>query len=167
MVLDLLAGGRFVQVGILVPDLHKALDDYTRAFGLGPWIGFHFTRETVQDFTYRGQPVDYSIDIALTGEGPQVELVQVHGEASLYHEWIEAHGYGVQHLGARVDDIAEARDALLSQGYELLQSGHGYGRDGDGAFAFFDTLADFGFLLEVIQVPKVRRDADFVWPPTG
>lgn len=164
---NLLAGGRLVQVGIVVPDLRQALDRYSRAFGLGPWIGFHFTAENVQDFTFRGKPVDYSIEIALTGEGPQVELVQVHGEASLYHEWIEAHGYGVQHLGARVDDIDEARNALLSQGYELLQSGHSYGKEGDGAFAYFDTLADFGFLLEVIQVPRVRREPDFVWPPVG
>jgi methylmalonyl-CoA/ethylmalonyl-CoA epimerase len=161
---ELLGSGRLFQIGIVVPDLEKALDRYSTAFGLGPWIGFHFTPATVQDFTYRGRPADYSMDIALTGDGPQLELVQVHGQSSLYQEWIDAHGYGIQHLGARVDDAAAVTDELVEAGYEIIQSGHGYGKEGDGRFVYFDTVADFGFILEIIEVPRARREPDFVWP---
>lgn len=56
---------------------------------------------------------------------------------------------------------------MVSAGYDLLQSGHGYGLDGDGGFAFFDTIDDFGILLEGIEVPRRRRPPDGVWPPTS
>lgn len=157
--------GELFQVGIVVPDLRKSLEVYSRQFGLGPWIGFHFTPDSVKDFTYRGRPADYSMELAMTGTGPQIELVQVHGEHSLYHEWIERHGYGIQHFGARVPDMAAATETMTKQGYEIVQSGHGYGAEGDGAFTYFDTLDDFGFILELIQVPRTRREPDFVWPP--
>ena len=81
----------------------------------------------MRDFTYRGQPADYSIDIAMTSSGPQVELIEVHGEYSLYHEWTNAHGYGIQHLGIRVPDMAPVKEEMLAAGYEVIQSGHGYG----------------------------------------
>jgi catechol 2,3-dioxygenase-like lactoylglutathione lyase family enzyme len=164
--LQLLSAGRLFQIGIVVPDLRKSLDLYSRAFGLGPWIGFHFTPENVKDFTYRGRPANYSIDIALTVDpSPQVELIQVHGAMSLYHEWIERHGYGVQHLGVRVDDARAVTKEMVAAGYEVIQSGHGYGAEGDGMFVHFDTMADFGIITEVIEVPKARRTPDFVWPP--
>lgn len=164
MKLPILADAAIVQIGIVVPDLREGLRTWSGALGLGPWIGFHFTPETVCDFTYRGKPADYSIDIAMTGAGPQVELLQVHGENSLYHEWTDVHGYGIQHLGVRVADMAPARQRMLDAGYELIQSGHGYGADGDGAFAYFDTLRDFGTIFELIQVPSRRRTPDFTWP---
>lgn len=163
----LLSAGQLMQIGIVVADMEAALERYSAMFGLGPWIGFRFTPETVKDFTYRGRPAEYSIDIALTGQGPQVELVQVHGERSLYHEWTDVHGYGVQHLGVRVEDVDAATAAMVDAGYEILQSGHGYGAAGDGAFVYFDTLADLGVIVEAIQVPRDRRQPDFVWPPAS
>ncbi len=165
--LPLLATGTLIQIGIVVPDMDTALERYSSSLGLGPWIGFHFSPETVRDFTYRGNPADYSFDIALTGQGPQVELIQVHGDHSLYHEWTDKHGYGIQHLGVRVEDAAATTAELVTAGYEILQSGNGYGLNGDGAFAYFDTHDDFGMILEIIQVPAERREPDFVWPPTG
>ncbi|HEY4022192.1 MAG TPA: VOC family protein, partial [Pseudonocardiaceae bacterium] len=142
-----------MQIGIVVPDMEEGLTRWSTALGLGPWIGYHFTPRTVQDFTYRGKAAEYSIDIAMTSSGPQVELIEVHGDHSLYHEWTNVHGYGIQHLGIRVDDIAPAKAELLAAGYELIQSGHGYGAAGDGEFAYFDTVDDFGTIFELIQVP--------------
>lgn len=49
-------------------------------------------------------------------------------------------------------------------GYDVLQSGRGYGLDGDGGYAYFDTERDFEVIVEAIEVPKRRREPDFVWP---
>lgn len=163
-VLHRLAAGQLFQIGILVPDLHRALDGYSKAFGIETWIGYHFTPNNVLDFTYRGNPVEYSVDLAMGSGTPQVELLQVHGDDSVYHEWIREHGYGVQHLGVRVGDMRGVTDEMVAAGYPVLQSGRGFGADGDGAFAYFDTQADFGFIVEAIEPPKVRRRPDFVWP---
>ncbi|HEY3716148.1 MAG TPA: VOC family protein [Jatrophihabitantaceae bacterium] len=165
--LPFLAQSQIVQIGIVVPDLRQGLAVWSTALGLGPWIGYHFSPDTVQDFTYRGQPADYSIDIAMTGSGPQVELIEVHGEHSLYHEWTDLHGYGIQHLGIRVQDMAPVKEEMQAAGYEILQAGHGYGAAGDGAFVYFDTLKEFGTIFELIQVPEQRREPDFVWPPAA
>lgn len=162
--LPFLSQSHIVQIGIVVPDLEKGLEQWSAALGLGPWIGYRFTPDSVQDFTYRGRPADYSIDIAMTSSGPQVELVQVHGDTSLYHEWTDVHGYGIQHLGIRVEEMGPVKEEMLAAGYELVQSGHGYGAAGDGEFAYFDTVADFGTMFELIQVPTERREPDFVWP---
>lgn len=162
--LPLLASGTLMQVGVVVPDLDAALERYSTAFGLGPWIGFRLTPDNVRDLTYRGRAADYGIDIALTGMGPQIELIQVRGENTLYHEFIDRHGYGIQHLGVKVDDAVATTDELVAAGYEVLQSGHGYGSNGDGRFVYFDTVADLGWILEIIQPPAVRREPDFVWP---
>ncbi len=165
--LPFLSQSRIVQIGIVVPDMAKGLRAWSAALGLGPWIGYHFTPDTVRDFTYRGRPADYSIDIAMTSSGPQVELIEVHGERSLYHEWTDVHGYGIQHLGIRVAEMAPVKQEMLAAGYELIQSGHGYGAAGDGEFAYFDTSRDFGTIFELIQVPEQRREPDFSWPAAG
>ncbi len=69
---------------------------------------------------------------------------------------METHGEGLHHLAydvASIDDgIAEMRDL----GYALIQYGAGYGLDGDGAFAYFDTEADLGTIIE-LRVPPLRR----------
>jgi hypothetical protein len=147
--------------------MKKGLQAWSAALGLSPWIGYHFTPDTVRDFMYRGRPAGYSIDIAMSSSGPQVELVEVHGEHSLYHEWTDVHGYGIHHLGIRVADMAPVKEEMLAAGYELIQSGHGYGAAGDGEFAYFDTSADFGTIFELIQVPEQRREPDFGWPAAG
>lgn len=165
--LELLPGGRVFQIGIVVPHLERALDLYTRALGVGPWVRYHYTPDNVVDFTYRGRPAAYSIEIALTGDSPQVELIEVHGQPSLYHEWIEDRGYGLHHVGVRVDSIRDLTAEMTTAGYAVLQSGHGYGLDGDGGFAYFDTLDDLGIIIEGIEVPRRRRPPDGVWPPSS
>ncbi len=37
--LPLLSQSRIVQIGIVVPDMTKALQTWSAALGLGPWIG--------------------------------------------------------------------------------------------------------------------------------
>jgi catechol 2,3-dioxygenase-like lactoylglutathione lyase family enzyme len=161
---DLLRGARVYQLGLLVPDLREALAGYSRFLGLGPWVRYVYGPDTVRDFTYRGRPVGYSIEIALTGRSPQVELIEVRGRPSLYHEWIDTRGYGLHHVGVEVGSLAAAVEEMTAAGYQVLQSGHGYGLDGDGGFAYFDTLDELGVIVEAIEIPERRRPPDAVWP---
>jgi len=156
-----LSEGRVFQVGIVVPDLRAAVRRYSDWLGLGPWLGFRFDHETVRDFTYRGAPASYSIDLAMTVDAqPQVELLEIHGEPSPYH------GGGLHHLATRVPDLAAVTVELAAAGCEPICSGHGFGADGDGAFAYFDTEPVLGVLLECIEAPRARREPDFVFAAT-
>jgi methylmalonyl-CoA/ethylmalonyl-CoA epimerase len=156
------------QVGIIVPDLDEAVAVYTRRLGLNNWMGYIYSPESVQNFTYRGKPGDYAIKIALAGERPQIELVELPARTpNLYAEWVETRGYGLQHLGFIVPRLNDAVERMTRLGFEVIQQGTGYGLDGDGGFAYFDTVAHLGVLVEAIERPARRRVPDLAWPTDG
>jgi catechol 2,3-dioxygenase-like lactoylglutathione lyase family enzyme len=155
------------QVGILVDDLESALSRYDSLWGGGPWRCFRYAADTIPVVTYRGEPGRYSIWLAINQTTPQIELIHPVTGPSIYDEWIDRRGPGLHHLGFWVDSLDEAVSAMEAAGYPLLQSGSGYGLDGDGGYAYFDTERDFDVVLEAIEVPARRREPDFVWPRAG
>ena len=46
-----------------------------------------------------------------------------------------------------------------------MQSGRGYGRLGDGGFAYLDTERELGLILELIEIPKERIPPEAEFPP--
>jgi hypothetical protein len=50
---------------------------------------------------------------------------------------------------------------MQALGYEMVQSGRGYGVHGDGAFAYFANADRLATLIELIQLPRER------YPPEG
>jgi methylmalonyl-CoA/ethylmalonyl-CoA epimerase len=107
--------------------------------------------------SFRGAPGSFAMRLALAGSNPQIELIQPLSGPSLYHEWLAERGEGLHHLGMRVGDLAAAVGELERSGHRVLQSGRGYGQDGDGGFAYLDTTAELGVVLELIEAPAVRR----------
>jgi methylmalonyl-CoA/ethylmalonyl-CoA epimerase len=162
--IETLAGQPVGQVGIIVPDLERALERYSSLWGLGPWACYLYGPATVPRLTYRGEPGRYSMRIALAGEAPQIELLESLEGPSIYEEWLESRPQGLHHLGVYVESLNEAIESMSAAGYDLLQSGAGYGLDGDGGYAYFDTERDFGVIVEAIETPGRRREPDFIWP---
>ncbi len=144
------------QIGLVVSDLDAALRKYVEILGMAPWICLTHGPDTVPRLEYRGRPASFSMRAALSASTPQIELIQPLTGPNIYFDWMETHGEGLHHLAydvASIDDgIAEMRDL----GYALIQYGAGYGLDGDGAFAYFDTEADLGTIIE-LRVPPLRR----------
>jgi methylmalonyl-CoA/ethylmalonyl-CoA epimerase len=163
-VIDVLAGRPISQVGIVVRDLEHALEGYSARWGLGPWAGYLYGPSTVPRLTYRGEPGRYSMRLALAGRSPQVELLQPLEGPSIYHEWLDSGRAGLHHVAVLVDTLEAAIQSMGAAGYDVLQSGQGYGLDGDGGYAYFDTESDFDVIIEAIEVPQSRRRPDFVWP---
>ena len=97
------------------------------------------------------------------GGSPQVELLQALEGPSIYHEWLDSGRVGLHHVGVLVETLDAATESMRRAGYDVLQSGRGYGLDGDGGYAYFDTERDFEVIVEAIEVPKRRREPDFVW----
>ena len=52
--------------------------------------------------------------------------------------------------------LAEMVEPMRTAGYELVQSGSGYGLDGDGAYGYFDTTAALHVYTELIEPPARR-----------
>jgi 4-hydroxyphenylpyruvate dioxygenase-like putative hemolysin len=95
----------------------------------------------------------------------QIELVESLRGPNLYEEFLEQCGEGVQHLGIWVTDIASATQQMQALGYAMVQSGRGYGVQGDGAFAYFATADRLSTLIELIQLPKERYPPEATYPP--
>jgi len=152
------------QIGIVVADLDAAFPRYEREWGLSSWRGYVYGHDTIPCTSYLSEPGRYRVRIAISATTPQIELIEVLEGPSIYDDWIEQHGEGLHHLGFWVDSLDDGVAAMRADGYEPTQTGGGYGLDGDGGYAYFDTVAAFGVILELIEVPKRRRDPDFVWP---
>ncbi len=152
------------QIGIVVPDLEAAVERYDVLWGGGPWRGFTYGVGFIPEVRYRGEPATHTMRIAINGLTPQIELIQPLEGPSIYHDFLEQGGHGLHHLGFWVDSIEDAVSSMTKAGYDCTQAGFGYGLDGDGGYAYFDTERDFGVILEAIEIPKRRREPDFTWP---
>ena len=159
--------GKIAQVAFVVRDLEAKMRAFWEDFGIGPWSIYRFEPPRVKDMTYRGKRQDFSMRVAFGMCGDlQIELVQSLRGPNLYEEFLEQCGEGVQHLGIWVPDIAPALQQMQALGYEMVQSGRGYGVHGDGAFAYFATADRLSTLIELIQLPQERYPPEATYPAT-
>lgn len=89
---------------------------------------------------------------------PQFRTHRPGEEPNVYTEHLDVHGEGLHHLGYFVDDIEMAIAEMQALGYEVVQAGRGLGVDGDGAYAYFDTVDALGCMLEAIEPPRRLPD---------
>lgn len=156
---------RVDQVCVVVRNLHRAMEQYHRLLGVGPWRVYTFGAPRVKQMTYRGQPADFRMNVALTQCGAvQLELIEPLQGPTIYHEMLERHGEGIHHFGVWVPSLDEAVAQARAAGFEVIQSGRGYGVQGDGGFAYLGTEETLGAIFELIEVPSERYPPDEVYP---
>lgn len=156
------------QIALVVKDLDKTVKNYWEKFGIGPWH-FYTYGQAPTDFThseYHGKPADFKMRLALTYFGPtRIELIE-HAEGdTIYKDFLEQHGEGVQHLGIVVDDMEKALQDAQEAGLKIVMQGAGYGPDRDGRFVYLATEEEFGTTFELIERPQKRHKPEKVYPP--
>jgi methylmalonyl-CoA/ethylmalonyl-CoA epimerase len=151
------------QVGIVVGDLERGVREYNGLLGLSSWSVYTYGPDFIPELTYRGAKGRFSMRIALSRSDPVVELIEPISGPSIYDEWLEEHGEGLHHIGVEVPALADATATAAEAGFEVLQSGRGYGLDGDGGFAYLDTLERLRIIVELLEFPARRRDPETVW----
>ena len=153
------------QIAYVVKDLDEIVKNYYEYFGIGPWHFYTYEKPFVKDMTRDGKPADYSMRVALSYFGPtRIELIQQLEGDTVYRDFIEKHGYGVQHLGVLVDDMDAAIKEAEEAGFPMIMDGSGFGPDGDGHYAYLDTEELLGTTLELIQRPKGRKKPEKIYP---
>lgn len=155
------------QVAFVVRDLDRALSAWS-AVGVLPWRVYTFASDRLQYMAIRGIERPHAMRLALCSVGPTTyELIEPLYGPSIYAEHLERCGEGLHHLGYYVDDIEAAAAAMADRGYALLQAGRGFGVDGDGAYAYFDTVRDFGCILEAIVGPRRMPEPERIFPESS
>ncbi|MEU0156230.1 VOC family protein [Micromonospora fulviviridis] len=154
-------------MAFLVEDLEVAARRWRAVYRDEEWRTYTYTPDVMKNCTYRGEPGRYEMRLALVGSSPQLELIQPIAGPSIYHDWIREHGYGLHHFGFFVPSVDETVRQLEAQGHPSIQSGSGYGLDGDGGYAYFDFEDTYGVVLEAIGVPKRRRPSEQIFDSTN
>lgn len=157
------------QTAFVVPDLDTAVGNYAHVFGIGPWQFYTYERPLVPYMTYYGEPADYAMRLALSYFGPsRVELIECVRGPTVYEDFVEKHGYGVQHLGFLTSDMKKSLAEARQAGFSVTMEGAGFGVDGDGYYAYLDTEEAFGVVLELIERPRRKPSPERVYEaPSG
>jgi methylmalonyl-CoA/ethylmalonyl-CoA epimerase len=130
------------QIGIVVRDLQRTMEQYHELLGWGPWDVYEYTAPWLHQCEIRGEARDYTMIGAEAMIGNiVVELIEP-TSPSPYTEWLEERGEGLHHLlvgwagdyqaqpsggAAATDDLEERatrlREAFEGQGIGVLMSG--------------------------------------------
>ncbi len=153
------------QIAILVPDIDKAVENYWKRFGIGPWHIYTYGKPLVKRMTRNGKPYDYKMKVALSYIGKmRIELIEPLEGDTVYSEFIEEHGYGMHHIGVLTDNMQESLEQAEECGIAMTQDGAGFGPDDDGHYAYLDTENLLGTTVELIERPKRRNPPERIYP---
>lgn len=114
------------QVCIVTHDLKGTVQELTQRFGIGPFKCWDHTPKSLVDTEFRGERSIWTAKIALAWIGDlQLEVVQPTEGVSLYNEFLDNHGEGVQHLLVSSDDLSfeETVQRFVSAGFPVVQGG--------------------------------------------
>ncbi|MEM7282971.1 MAG: VOC family protein [Pseudomonadota bacterium] len=148
------------QFSYVVKDIDRAIDHWAGILRVGPF----FVLEHVPYDTclFRGEVTDVDMSVAMAYSGDtQIELVCQHNNAdSIFIEHLQNHGEGLQHVGARTENL----DADLSffQSKSITPVQEGLASNGT-RFAYLNTDAFPGTMLELFQIPDdIARAFDYM-----
>jgi len=154
------------QLGFIVKDLDKAVVQWWKLLGVGPWHFYTYGAPLVKRMEYRGKPAQYRMRLALSNIGSlRIELIQPLEGDTVYSEFVKAHGYGIHHLGLLVPNMQEALKKAADAGLEMTMDGSGFGLDGDGHYAYLETEEILATTLELIERPSGRMPPEKIYPP--
>ena len=144
------------QIGVVVKDLDKAMEAYSSLFGVGPWIVMDDYKS--MDAALRGEPVEYTLKIALAKVGCIVlELIQVLEGETAHAEFLREKGEGIHHVNLSIDDLDKAVAEWEAAGIKVLQRSKIPVQEGDAAgHAYMDTEELIGIILELSKIPQSR-----------
>ncbi len=142
--------GKVCQNGYVVNDIEAAMMQWVEVMGVGPF--YYIEKVDCDWFTYRGEPTDAELSIALANSGDlQIELIQQRNEApSMYRDFLEAGNVGLQHMSYWSTDYQVDYDKALAAGYKVGQEGQIGGEK--GRFAYFDTEFHPGTVIEISDI---------------
>ena len=146
-------GQTILQFSWVVPDLAIAARRWHDAMGIGPFLVNRHLQ--IADMRYRGAPsqVDFSTAIAQAGD-VQIELVEQHDDGpSCYRDTVPAGTEGMHHVAVVVEDYETEFSRYRDGGFVAAAEG----RFGDVRYAYMDTSATIGHMVEILEdKPAIR-----------
>jgi hypothetical protein len=138
--------GQICQIAQVVSNIEVSMKHLYEDFGIGPWDVYEYGPHNIRESIYRGKPNTQRYALAVTWQGQlQFELMQPLDGYSIYNEFIEKHGEGLQHIKLYYRDCAKALQEFKKKGYEVIQSG----KIGDDEFYYLESISQVGMTVEI------------------
>ena len=150
-----------VQVAVVVKNLQKAMENYWKTLGIGPWSIYTYAPPALREPMVRGKLVNYSMRLAIAQVGSvQLELIEPLEGPSVYKEFLAERGEGLHHIQSRIENVDETLAAFKEMGINILMSG----KFGEGEFYYMDTEPVLGTVYEVVK-RRTRPPPETTYPP--
>jgi Glyoxalase/Bleomycin resistance protein/Dioxygenase superfamily len=153
------------QIAVVVSDLEKTMEQYTKLLGWGPWNVYRHEPPRLHDTVVRGENVEYTMLGAETHVGEMgFELLQPLDGPSIYKDWLEQHGEGLHHVAVMLHDFDESsqlKQRFAEVGASVLMGG----RIGETIeFYYLDTEPTLKLILESGSGHAIDLVPDYVYP---
>ncbi|MGC9522426.1 MAG: VOC family protein [Anaerolineae bacterium] len=136
------------QVAIVVRDIERATEAWSKVFGLPkPEISITDAPEVAQA-TYCGEPTEARAKLAFFDLGQvSLELIEPVDGDSVWQEVLDERGEGVHHIAFQVKDTDHVTDFLEEHGMSVIQQGHYTG----GMYTYIDSEPVLSVMLELLE----------------
>jgi methylmalonyl-CoA/ethylmalonyl-CoA epimerase len=145
--------GNTKQICLVTRDIYRTMAGLVKV-GIGPWSVYTFGPDNCTDSTYRGEPSNHTMRVALAFSGEMMwEVIQPLEGRSIYTDFLDQHGEGIHHIASACDGLsyAEQLEKMQTLGYNIIQSGVW----AQGVpFAYFDTEGDMSTTIELFDIPE-------------
>lgn len=147
---------RFMHVGVVVNNIEDALKRMEKLAAFDQYVVVDFppkemNREEVQLY-YHGEKNWYTARFCFIPMGStEIELIEPLEGESVWKDFLREKGEGVHHLKYEVESLNEAMAFFKSKGIACTQYGSAVGKNLGKTWAYFDTTADLGYVIEVLN----------------
>lgn len=133
------------HIGPVVRDVEKVAETWQRMFGIGPWVFRRTTKDVARQATGNKLAFGYLGDMEFELLQPVVQPVgNKYPNPTIWREFLDAHGEGLQHIAFGVDDVEAETAKLVVQGAKIRIAGN--------SWAYLD-VADAGMpFIELLKI---------------
>jgi methylmalonyl-CoA/ethylmalonyl-CoA epimerase len=136
------------QVGLIVRDIERSAEAYSRVFGVPKPEVIATGEQEVAHTKYRGEPTDARAKLAFFTMGQvTLELIEPIGGPSTWQEFLDGQGEGVHHIAFFVKDTDRVVTFLEQNDIAVIQQGDYAG----GRYTYVDSAPSLGVILELLE----------------
>ena len=139
---------RVTQIGYIVKDIEEARKRFAQFFSMDvPDVIVTEGYEKAQTES-RGKPSHATAKLAFFHlDNLDIELIEPDEKPSVWREFLEEHGEGIQHLAFEIKGMKQKIELFGNDGMDLLQKGEYTG----GRYAYIDTTKAINTVVELLE----------------
>lgn len=145
----------FMHCGMVVQDLDKSLEKLKDIIDFNDYAIRDFPPEdcdTEVQLFYMGKKADFKAKFCFIKTGPvEIEIIQPVSGESVWADFLKENGDGIHHIKFEVDSINDTLKYYKEKGIRCLQYGTGVGPNLGKTWAYFDTVNELGYIIEVLN----------------